>query len=126
VDYKLNSSGTWTSFSAAQTGTSANLTGLTSGSLYDWRVTTNCASGSSTPAQGQFTTTSTSTCNAPTGLSSTVTSSSANVSWTAVSGAVSYAVDYKLNSSGTWTSFSTAQTGTSANITGLTASTLYD
>lgn len=127
VDYKLNSSSTWTSFSTAQTATSADLTGLNSGSLYDWRVTTNCASGSSSPASAQFTTTSTATCDAPTGLSSSaITSSSATVSWTAVSGAVSYAVDYKQNSSSTWTSFSTAQTGTSANLTGLTASTLYD
>ena len=126
VDYKLNSSSTWTSFSTAQTGTSANLTGLTSGSLYDWRVTATCTSGTSSPASAQFTTTSTATCNAPTGLSSSVTSNSATVSWTAASGAVSYAVDYKLNSSSTWTSFSTAQTGLSANITGLAASTLYD
>ncbi len=127
VDYKLNSTSTWTSFSTAQTGTSADLTGLSSGSLYDWRVTTNCASGSSTPASAQFTTTSTATCNAPTGLSaSSITTSSATVSWSAPSGAVSYAVDYKLNSTSTWTSFSTAQTGTSANLTGLSASSLYD
>ncbi|MEP7317697.1 MAG: reprolysin-like metallopeptidase [Panacibacter sp.] len=127
VDYKLNSTSTWTSFSTAQTGVSANLTGLTSGSLYDWRVTATCASGTSSPAAAQFTTTSTATCNAPTGLSSSaITSGSATVSWTAVSGAVSYAVDYKTNASSTWISFSTAQTGVSANLTGLTASTLYD
>jgi transposase-like protein len=126
VDYKLNSSGTWTSFSTAQTGTSANLTGLTASSLYDWRVTATCPSGTTTPSAAQFTTTAPAACNAPTGLSSTVTSNSATVSWSAVSGAVSYAVDYKLNTSSTWTSVSTAQTGTSANITGLTASTLYD
>ncbi|MFT3908712.1 MAG: fibronectin type III domain-containing protein [Ferruginibacter sp.] len=126
VDYKLNTSGTWTSFSTAQTGTSANLSGLAASSLYDWRVTTNCSSGTSTAATAQFTT-SAAVCNAPTGLtSSAITSSSATVSWTAASGAVSYAVDYKLNSSGTWTSFSTAQTGTSANLSGLTASSLYD
>ncbi|MFZ1528988.1 MAG: reprolysin-like metallopeptidase [Ferruginibacter sp.] len=127
VDYKLNSSSTWTSFSTAQTGTTASLTGLASGSLYDWRVTATCASGTGAASAAQFTTTSTATCNAPTGLtSSAVTTSSATVSWTAVSGAVSYAVDYKLNSSSTWISFSTAQTGTSASLTGLTASSLYD
>ncbi len=126
VDYKLNTSATWISFSTAQTATSANLTGLTASSLYDWRVTATCASGTTAPTAAQFTTTAPPACNAPTGLSSTVTSSSATVSWTAVSGAVSYAVDYKLNTSSTWTSFSTAQTATSANITGLAASTLYD
>lgn len=126
VDYKLNASSTWTSFSTAQAGTSANLTGLTTSSLYDWRVSATCPSGTTTFSSAQFTTTAPPACNAPTGLSSTVTSGSATVSWTAVSGAVSYAVDYKLNSSSTWTSFSTAQAGTSANITGLAASTLYD
>ncbi|CAN5478535.1 zinc-dependent metalloprotease family protein [soil metagenome] len=126
VDYKLNSASTWTSFSTAQTGTSANLSGLTSSSLYDWRVTATCASGTSSPAAAQFTTATPATCNAPTGLSSSVTTSTATLSWAAASGAVSYAVDYKLNTASTWTSFSTAQTGLSANITGLSSSTLYN
>ncbi|MBS1742211.1 MAG: fibronectin type III domain-containing protein [Bacteroidetes bacterium] len=126
VDYKLNSSSTWTSFSTAQTGTSANLTGLSASSVYDWRVSATCPSGTTSATSAQFTTTAPAACNAPAGLSSTVTSNSATVSWTAVSGAVSYAVDYKLNTSSTWTSFSTAQTGTTATITGLLASTVYD
>lgn len=126
VDYKLNSSATWTSFSTAQTTTSSNLTGLTASSLYDWRVSATCASGTTAFSSAQFTTTAMAACNAPTGLSSTVTSSSATVSWTAVSGAVSYAVDYKLNTSSIWTSVSTAQTTTSATISGLNALTLYD
>jgi len=127
VDYKLNSSSTWTSFSTAQAGTSANLTGLVASSLYDWRVSATCPSGTTTATAAQFTTTAPPACTAPTGLaSSAITSSGATVSWTAVSGAVSYAVDYKLNSSSTWTSFSTAQTGTSASLTGLVASSLYD
>ena len=127
VDYKLNSSSTWTSFSTAQTGTSAGLSGLSASSLYDWRVTTTCTSGTSIAATAQFTTAAPAVCNAPTGLtSSAITTSSATVSWTAASGAVSYAVDYKLNSSSTWTSFSTAQTGTSASLSGLSASSLYD
>ena len=127
VDYKLNSSGTWTSFSTTQTVTTASFTGLASGSLYDWRVIATCASGAGAAAAAQFTTASPAVCNAPTGLtSSSITTSSATVSWTAASGAVSYAVDYKLNSSGTWTSFSIAQAGTSANLTGLATSSLYD
>ncbi|WP_462254568.1 T9SS type A sorting domain-containing protein, partial [Ferruginibacter sp.] len=127
VDYKLNSSATWISFSTAQTGTSANLTGLTQGSLYDWRVRTTCASGSGNFAAAQFTTTAPFVCNAPSGLgSSAITSSSATVSWTAVSGAVSYDVDYKLASSGTWINSITGTTSISRSITGLTASSLYD
>ncbi|MES2774006.1 MAG: zinc-dependent metalloprotease family protein [Bacteroidota bacterium] len=127
VDYKLNTSGTWTSFSTAQAGTSANLSGLTQGSLYDWRVRATCASGSGNFVQSQFTTTSPVVCSAPAGLSSSaITSSSATVSWNAASGAVSYDVDYKLASSGTWINAVTATTLTSRSISGLTASSLYD
>jgi hypothetical protein len=90
-------------------------------------VRTNCSGGSSAYAQAQFTTTATAVCNAPTGLaSSAVTTSSATVSWSAVSGAVNYDVDYKLNSSGTWTSAATSTTSTSVNLSGLNSSTLYD
>ncbi|MGC4101740.1 zinc-dependent metalloprotease [Ferruginibacter sp.] len=124
VDYKLNTSSTWTSFSTAQTGTSANLTGLTQGSLYDWRVKATCSAGSGNFVSAQFTTTS--PCTAPSGLASSVTSTSATVSWSAVSGAASYDVDYKLNSSSTWTNAVTATTSTSASISGLTAASLYD
>ena len=127
VDYKLNTSSTWTSFSTAQTTTSANLTGLTQGSLYDWRVKATCAAGSGNAVAAQFTTTAPFVCNAPSGLTaSSITSSGATVSWTAVSGAASYAVDYKLSTASTWTSAATATTSTSVAISGLTASSLYD
>lgn len=67
------------------------------------------------------------TCAAPAGLiSSSITTSGATVSWTAVSGAVSYAVDYKAASSTTWISAATATTSTSVALSGLTSSTLYD
>jgi Metallo-peptidase family M12B Reprolysin-like/Secretion system C-terminal sorting domain/Bacterial pre-peptidase C-terminal domain/Fibronectin type III domain len=127
VDYKLSTSGTWTNAVAGTISTSINLTGLASGFLYDWRVRANCAGGSSAYAQSQFTTIPPAGCNTPTGLSSTgITVSAATVSWTAAGGAVSYAVDYKANSSATWISAATATTGTSVNLSGLSASTLYD
>jgi Metallo-peptidase family M12B Reprolysin-like/Secretion system C-terminal sorting domain/Bacterial pre-peptidase C-terminal domain/Fibronectin type III domain len=127
VEYKLNSSTVWTSFATAQTATTANLTGLTQGSLYDWRVQATCSAGTGSFAAAQFTTTVPFVCNAPSGLtSSAITSSGATVSWAAVSGAASYAVDYKLNSSTVWTSAATATTSTSVAIAGLTASSLYD
>jgi hypothetical protein len=90
-------------------------------------VKATCASGTGNFVQAQFTTTAPFICNAPTGLaSSAITSSGATVSWTAVSGAASYAVDYKLNTATTWTSAATATTATSVAITGLTAGSLYD
>lgn len=67
------------------------------------------------------------TCNAPTGLSSSsVTSSGATVSWTTVSGSNNYTVEYKTSAASTWTTAASATTSTSQSITGLSASTTYD
>ncbi len=78
-------------------------------------------------SNADFAITSGSSCSAPGGLtSSAITTSGATVSWTAVSGAVSYDVDYKTTSSGTWTNAATAATTTSVNISSLTTSTVYD
>lgn len=125
VDYKAASSGTWINAATGTTSTSVNLSGLTQGTLYDYRVRANCSGGSGSYAQAQFSTTA--PCNAPTGLtSSSITSSSATVNWSAVSGASSYDVDYKPNTSGTWTNAVTGTSSISINLGGLTASTLYD
>jgi hypothetical protein len=126
VDYKLNSAATWTVAATATTATSVNLAGLAEGSLYDWRVRTNCATESSTYSQAQFTTTAV-VCNTPAGLvSSAITANSATVSWGAVSGANNYDVDYKLNSSATWINAATATTATSVNLTGLSDGSIYN
>ncbi len=66
-------------------------------------------------------------CGDATGLTATsITQTSATVSWTAVSGAISYDVDYKTNASATWINAATATTATSVNLSALTAGTLYD
>ncbi|SEM57993.1 Por secretion system C-terminal sorting domain-containing protein [Chitinophaga rupis] len=127
VDYKATSSATWVNAATGTTAVSLGLTGLTSGTTYDYRVRTNCASGSSAYSAAQFTTTSTGTCNSPTGLaSSAVTATGATVSWTSVSGALSYDVDYKPNASSTWINAATGTASTSVNLSGLTSITLYD
>ncbi|OMP76746.1 zinc-dependent metalloprotease [[Flexibacter] sp. ATCC 35208] len=127
VDYKATSSSTWISAATATTATSVSLTGLTQGITYDYRVRTTCTSDTSTYTAAQFTTISTDSCNVPTALTSaSVTSTGATVSWTAASGATSYSVDYKLNSSSTWTSAATATTATSVTLSGLTSASLYD
>ena len=125
VDYKLTTTSTWTNAATATTAVSVNIAGLSQGTVYDWRVRASCSGGSGNYVAAQFTTTA--PCGTPTSLlSSAITSNSATVSWTAVSGASSYAVDYKLNSSGTWTIATASTTATSVNLTGLTASSLYD
>ena len=127
VDYKLNSSGTWINAATATTSLSAALTGLTASSLYDYRVRANCTGATGAYTQAQFTTAANPTCNVATGLAtSAITSNSATVSWTAVSGGTNYDVDYKLNSSGTWINAATATASTSVALSGLSASSLYD
>ena len=66
-------------------------------------------------------------CSTPSGLASSgLTNTDATVSWTAVSGAVSYDVDYKTTASSTWTNAATATTATTVTISGLTLATAYD
>lgn len=82
-----------------------------------------------THGRGLFTTTltSTPTCGTADGLTSTaVTTSTATVSWNALSGALNYDVEYKLASGSTWSTAATATTATSVNLSGLTENSLYD
>ncbi|MES2776205.1 MAG: fibronectin type III domain-containing protein [Bacteroidota bacterium] len=126
VDYKLNSSGTWINAATATTSLSLALSSLSSGSLYDFRVRANCTGATGAYAQAQFTTSSP-TCGTVTGLaSSSITTTSATVSWATLSGALNYDVDYKLNSSGTWVNAATATTSLSVALSSLTAGSLYD
>jgi hypothetical protein len=65
-------------------------------------------------------------CNTPTDLtSSSVTNTSATVSWGAATGATSYNLRYKVSTGSTWTTVSNI-TGTSYGLTSLTASTTYN
>jgi hypothetical protein len=125
VDYQVTGAVTWTNAATATTATSVNLSALTLGTGYSWRVRATCTAGSGNYVQSSFTTTA--PCGTPAGLSAaSITSSGATVSWTAVSGATSYAVDYKLNTSSTWTSATASTASTSVVLSGLTASSLYD
>lgn len=64
-------------------------------------------------------------CGTPSGVSaSSITSSSATITWNSVSGATSYNVQYKPSSSSSWTTVSASST--SVNLSGLTASTTYN
>lgn len=56
VDYKANASSTWINAATATTATSINLTGLTTSTLYDWRVRATCPAGVGNYVQSQFTT----------------------------------------------------------------------
>jgi len=67
----------------------------------------------------------TTTCNQPATLAaSSLTSTGATLSWGAVSGASNYTLQVKKSSTSTWTSYTVS--GTSHNLTGLSASTIYN
>ena len=109
------------------TGTSANITGLTAATSYTFSVKAKDAAGNESAASNavNFTTASgadTQAPTAPTSLSaSNVTQTTADLSWNASSdnvGVTGYDVYQGSTNIGT-------VTGTSANITGLTASTSY-
>lgn len=127
LEYKLGSSSTWTTISGNLSTTSYALTNLFAATLYHWQIKTNCATGSSGFSSGSFTTAAAPLCNAPSGLSvSSITSSSVNISWSAVSGALNYTVEYKSSISSTWLVIPGGQTTTSVTLNGLNASSSYD
>ncbi|PSJ71402.1 hypothetical protein C7N43_39510, partial [Sphingobacteriales bacterium UPWRP_1] len=115
------------------TTNSANLTGLLAGTAYQWKVRTVCAAeAAGTPgvysaysATAQFTTLAPASCLTPAGLaSSNITYNSATVSWTAVSGAVGYTVQYKPLAATTWTTINVLTN--TANLVGLLSNTTYE
>ncbi len=124
VQYKLSGAPTYTSVST--TSTSYSLTGLVSFSQYNWMVSAVCASGTSAnSAVSNFTTTAVATCGTPSGNATTaITTTGATLSWTAVSGATSYNVQYKLASAVSYTTVTTAST--SYTLTLLASGTAYN
>jgi hypothetical protein len=66
-------------------------------------------------------------CSAPFGLiASFITTSDATLSWSAVSDAISYDIDYKLATSSTWINAMSNTPSLAIGISGLASSTLYD
>ncbi len=105
--------------------------GLPANDEAEVRVQSVCAGGTSEYSYGVIFMTNSSggggsTCNTPGGMTATATSSSAaNVSWSAVTGASAYQLSWKTASSSTWNAPVTVA-ATSYTISGLTASTAYN
>ncbi len=79
------------------------LVGLSSGTMYDWQVKTNCPLGSGAYVSSTFTTTGPVTCFVPENLSTnTITSTSAVFTWNAVNGATSYDIRYRRKENISW------------------------
>ena len=128
LQYRVTGAGSWTQI-LNLTGTTATLTGLTSGTAYDVQVAAVNSGGTST-----FTpTTSASTMlvvpGLPTGVTAgTSTATTQTLSWTAPAsgGAVAtYSLRYSIHAANSWTTVA-GITGTATTVTGLLNSTAYD
>ena len=126
VQYKVSTATAWTTAGTTSAAT-YNLSGLSASTAYQWQVKTDCSGYS---ASASFTTGSSGggngTCNPPANLaSSSITTTSAVVSWGAVSGATNYTVQYKLASASSWTTVGSTST-TSMMLGNLSAGTNYN
>jgi hypothetical protein len=93
-------------------------------------ISTNEQPGDSSDTPTEIATQSTGvsgSCSAPGGLSaSNITTTTATLNWSAVSGALVYTVQYKPTSSATWIVATSGTYGLSVNLYSLSASTTYD
>ncbi|MBK9105538.1 MAG: fibronectin type III domain-containing protein [Saprospiraceae bacterium] len=124
------SNGTWADVPGSPfTGTSANVTGLTPGTTYQWRIRTTCDDGGqsywSNPLT--FTTMGISSCDAPSWLYTlAITQTSADLDWSEVFGANSYDIQWRT-ANGDWTDLAGGPwTSTWHTLTGLTPGTSYE
>lgn len=129
VEYKLNSAVSWTLLNAALVGTMASIGGLDEGMAYDFRITSNCSTGTSSPV----TITQNTPCKNVENLTADFVGSTVDLTWTKKPMADSYKIEYKLQASGTWTTASGSPLSNAAlpnpvlfSIVGLTTGSAYD
>ena len=132
VQYSING-GSWTTFNdGTSTSTSATVTGLTNGSAYTFQVAAINAAGTGIHSASSLGVTPATTPGAPTNVTGTAGASQVLLSWTAPastggSAITDYIVQYKLTSSGTWSTFADGtSSNTTATITGLANASAYD
>lgn len=128
VQYRVGLSGTWITAGTVP-GTNLTLSGLLENTEYSWRVKASCSEYSSvavftTGGQGGGGGGNTQ-CSAPSNTNTdAVFPTTANVSWEAQGGALSYKVQYRQASAATYITVGTFST-TNATITGLAPNTEY-
>lgn len=122
LNYRIVSTSIWTSMSC--TTAAAVLSNLMPLSTYEYAVQTYCSATNSSAFAATLQFTTSSNCTVPSGVSATANSSTtAAINWSAASNALSYNVEYKLASAGTWTALGSS--GVTAALTSLVASSNY-
>lgn len=124
VEYRVSGTSNWTVQSAS--ASPASISGLNPATQYDVRVKANCNSAESNYSTVvSVTTDDAPACDAPTNLAvSSVGETSISVSWDASANANAYQLEYVVSGGSNWSA--QTESGTSATISGLTASTSYD
>ena len=124
VQWRAVGATTWSSSSTGALSLSIN--GLNAGTQYEFQVQAVCSSSSGLfSASVNFTTATVQSCGTPVGLNATaVTTSAATLNWSAVSGAISYNVQWRAVGTTPWSSGSTGSL--SLNISSLSAGTQYE
>ncbi|MEO5572638.1 MAG: fibronectin type III domain-containing protein [Bacteroidia bacterium] len=123
IQYRIVGAGSWTTGSS--TTNSLNISSLSPSSNYEWQVQTVCSSGSGLFSSTANFSTASPSCDIPAGLSSSnITTSSATLGWTVVSGAVSYNVQYRIVGAGSWITATSATN--SLNISSLSPASNYE
>lgn len=120
---KLGYTGIFTSLGTT-TNTYMDVTGLQSNTAYEWCVAKVCSYFYGDPLMGSFTTAYV-PCDIPVNLqSSSITATSANVSWTNVNGASNYIVEYRKVGASNWSSV--AINNNNVFLLNLTPESLYE
>ena len=130
VQYRQGSSGNWSTYKNDITGTSPTVSGLQCDTGYQFSVRAYGDDVTYRADWGAWATTTASTglCKppGPGGLSASAPGeNSVSVSWTALTGADKYEVQYRQGSSGNWSTYKNDITGTSPTVSGLQCDTGY-
>ncbi len=131
LQYRVIGGGSWIYVPGGPwTETWHTLTGLQSGTTYEWRVRSNCANSmySEWSYAASFTTLGGGYCGTPGWLfTNNITNNSANLDWDPVSGAQSYSLQYRQVNGGSWINVPGGPwTETWHILTGLQAGTTYE
>lgn len=125
LEYKKTIDATWTIKATALTDTFISIFGLDESTDYEWRLRCDCNMDTSIYETSTFSTLK--LCYQPVLLKvDSVTASKVNLSWSSAKNAMSYRLEYKLNSSPSWILASSTLIDTFYNLTGLSISSTYN
>ena len=124
IQYQISGQSSWTLFGSTAY-TNSTVSGLNPATSYNFQLVATNSYGNSSPAALSNITTGNLPSTPGNLTSSTVTSSSITLSWSAVAGANLYNILYQISTAQNWSNFGNS-IGTSVTITGLNANTKYD